>query len=334
MLNRLKSFVVGHDRLKERPQTFDLSRSTNKKFFQRDTKGQGQNIKRNGLLRGAKSVNDNELLTWKKTIGEGQINAIGSCQSQPNTSVEASLSKEPVETVSGRTKSGHHEAYVSCQIPLQFTNSQVLHLDASGSQDHLNATGSDQGSPYPEKKDPNRSSDGVHKETISAQASTLPPLNSTSEESKSCGTVDHPSRTENRAEDLHPSGTNWKLVLIRRKASVTGRFEVTLFKNPGGGKKLGFTVVGGSDSPREPIGIYVRTIKADGLAAEDGRLREGTLRYRQTQAHSQAHTHPHTLTYRHAQAHTGTYTGTLTGTHSRPYTGTRTQAYAQAHTGI
>src|SRR6218665_4196450 len=97
MLNRLKSFVVGHDRLKERPETFDLSRSTNKKFFQRDTKGQGQNIKRNGLLRGAKSVNDNELLTWKKTIGEGQINAIGSCQSQPNTSVEASLSKKPVK---------------------------------------------------------------------------------------------------------------------------------------------------------------------------------------------------------------------------------------------
>jgi PDZ domain len=40
-------------------------------------------------------------------------------------------------------------------------------------------------------------------------------------------------------------------------------------------KKLGFTVVGGRDAQRGPMGIYVRTLMEGGLAATDGRLAEG-----------------------------------------------------------
>ncbi|XP_066247023.1 uncharacterized protein [Euwallacea similis] len=49
---------------------------------------------------------------------------------------------------------------------------------------------------------------------------------------------------------------------------------VTFCKGPGK-KSLGFSVVGGKDSPKGPIGIYVKTVFKEGQAAESGVLHEG-----------------------------------------------------------
>ncbi|CAH1985448.1 unnamed protein product [Acanthoscelides obtectus] len=106
-----------------------------------------------------------------------------------------------------------------------------------------------------------KKSTGMRKFSYSSETAAASHINSSAARRMSSSSVQIP--TINRNGD------------IQSKRSNQQQTKSVVFRKGPGCKSLGFSIVGGKDSPKGPMGIYVKTIFPQGQAADSGLVEEG-----------------------------------------------------------